>query len=38
MGKYISGDDLKGWAAYAQKNSYQCDKAQLRDKLEATPA
>ena len=30
MGKYISGDDLKGWANYAKGNSYHSDKAQTR--------
>ena len=30
MGKYIAGDDLKGWADYAKGNSYRPDKARLR--------
>src|SRR5262245_32455953 len=30
MAKYIAGDDLKGWADYAKRNSYQCDKAALK--------
>ena len=27
MGKFIAGDDLKGWADYAKGNSYRPDKA-----------
>jgi hypothetical protein len=33
MGKYIAGDNLKGWASYARKNSYHADKAKLMDQL-----
>jgi len=31
----IDSASLEGWAGYAKKNSYQCDRAQLRDKLDA---
>lgn len=30
MGKYIAGDDLKGWADYAKGNSYRPDNAALK--------
>ena len=31
-------ENLAGWADYAKGNSYQCDKAELRDKLNGAGA
>jgi hypothetical protein len=33
VNRYPTKDNLVGWADYAKRNSYQCDKAELRHKV-----